>query len=44
MATGVANPGHTAAPAGSISTPVDQIASVQVVSADDGQVLLERSL
>jgi anti-sigma factor RsiW len=44
MATWEANPGHTAAPAGSISTPVDQIASVQVVSADDGQVLLERSL
>jgi anti-sigma factor RsiW len=44
MATWVANPGHTATPAGSISTPVDQIASVQVVSADDGQVLLVRSL
>jgi anti-sigma factor RsiW len=44
MATWVANPGHTATPAGSISTPVDQIASVQVVSADNGQVLLERSL
>jgi anti-sigma factor RsiW len=44
MATWVANPGHTAAPAGSISTPVDQIASVQVVSAEHGQVLLERSL
>jgi anti-sigma factor RsiW len=44
MATWVANPGHTASPAGSISTPADQIASVQVVSADDGQVLLERSL
>jgi anti-sigma factor RsiW len=44
MATWVANPGHTAAPVGSISTPVDQIASVQVVSADGGQVLLERSL
>ena len=43
-ATWVANPGHTATPAGSISTPVDQIASVQVVSADGGQVLLERSL
>ncbi|SPM32807.1 membrane protein [Mycobacterium rhizamassiliense] len=43
-ATWVANPGHTATPAGSISMPVDQIASVQVVSADDGQVLLERSL
>jgi anti-sigma factor RsiW len=44
LATWVANPGHTATPAGSISTPVDQIASVQVVSADNGQVLLERSL
>jgi anti-sigma factor RsiW len=44
LATWVANPGHTAAPAGSISTPVGQIASVQVVSADSGQVLLERSL
>ncbi len=44
MATWVANPGHTATPAGSISTPVDQIASVQVVSADNGEVLLERSL
>jgi anti-sigma factor RsiW len=44
LATWVANPGHTATPAGSISTPVDQIASVQVVSADSGQVLLERSL
>jgi hypothetical protein len=44
MATWVANPGHTATPAGSISTPVDQIASVQVVSADEGEVLLERSL
>jgi hypothetical protein len=44
MATWVANPGHTATPAGSNSTPVDQIASVQVISADDGRVLLERSL
>jgi anti-sigma factor RsiW len=44
MATWVANPGHTATPAGSISTPADEIASVQVVSADDGQVLLQRSL
>jgi anti-sigma factor RsiW len=42
-ATWVANPGHTATPAASIATPVDQIASVQVVSADSGQVLLERS-
>jgi anti-sigma factor RsiW len=44
LATWVAEPGHTATPAGSISTPVDQIASVQVVSADNGEVLLQRSL
>ena len=44
LATWVAEPGHTAMPAGSISTPVDQIAAVQVVSADNGQVLLQRSL
>jgi anti-sigma factor RsiW len=44
MATWVAIPGRTAMPAGSNSTRVDQIASVQVVSADDGRVLLERSL
>jgi anti-sigma factor RsiW len=44
LATWVAEPGHTATPAGSISTPVDQIASVQVVSADNGKVLLERTL
>jgi len=44
LATWVAEPGHTATPAGSISTPTDQIAAVQVVSADDGNVLLERTL
>lgn len=44
LATWVAEPGHTATPAGSISTPSDQIASVQVVSAVDGKVLLERTL
>ena len=44
LATWVAEPGHTATPAGSISTPIDQIAAVQVVSADNGQVLLQRSL
>jgi anti-sigma factor RsiW len=44
LATWVAEPGHTATPAGSISTPADRIAAVQVVSADDGRVLLERSL
>ena len=40
LATWTAEPGHTATPAGSISTPVDQIAAVQVVAADNGQVLL----
>jgi anti-sigma factor RsiW len=44
LATWVADPGHTASPAGSISTPVNQIAAVQVISADNGNVLLERSL
>lgn len=44
LATWVAEPGHTATPAGSISTPSDQIAAVQVVAADNGKVLLERSL
>lgn len=44
LATWVAEPGHTATPVGSISTPVDQISAVQVVSADTGQVLLQRSL
>ncbi|OBK15244.1 anti-sigma factor family protein [Mycobacterium asiaticum] len=44
LATWVQNPGHATTPAGSISTPVDQIASVQVISAEDGQVLLERRL
>jgi anti-sigma factor RsiW len=44
LATWVADPGHTATPAGSISTPANQIAAVQVVSADTGEVLLQRSL
>lgn len=44
LATWTAEPGHTATPAGSISTPVDQIAAIQVVAADSGQVLLQRSL
>lgn len=44
LATWVAVPGHTANPAGAISTPVDQIAAVQVVAADSGTVLLQRSL
>lgn len=44
LATWVAEPGRSATPAGSISTPMQQIAAVQVVAADSGQVLLERSL
>lgn len=44
LATWVADPGHTATPAASISMPVSQIAAIQVVSADNGQVLLQRSL
>jgi len=44
LATWVAIPGHTATPTGSISTPVDQIAAVQVVLADNGQVMLQRSI
>ena len=44
LAIWVANPGEAATPAGSTSTRVEQIASVQVVSADNDQVLLERSL
>ncbi len=44
LATWTADPGHTASPAGSISTPVNQISSVQVVLADDDRVLLARSL
>lgn len=44
LATWVAEPGHMATPAGSTSMPVDQIAAVQVVSANTGQVLLQHSL
>lgn len=44
LATWVAVPGHTATPTGSISTPADQIASVQVVAADNGKVLLQREM
>ena len=44
LATWVAEPGHTATPAGSISTPVNEIAAVQIVAADSGEVLLQRSL
>lgn len=44
LATWMAEPGHTAMPAGSTSMPVNQIAAVQVVLADNDKVLLQRSL
>jgi anti-sigma factor RsiW len=44
LATWVAIPGHTATPSGSISTPVNQIAAVQVVLVDNGHVMLQRSI
>ena len=44
LATWVAIPGYTAMPTGSISTPINRIAAVQVVFADNSQVLLQRSV
>ncbi len=44
LATWLAEPGHTATPAGSISIPADQIAAVQVILVDNDKVLLQRSL
>ncbi|HUO40373.1 MAG TPA: zf-HC2 domain-containing protein [Mycobacterium sp.] len=44
LATWVALTGVTATPVGSTSMPMDQIAAVQVVSLDNGEVLLQRSL
>ena len=44
LATWMARAGATASPSGSTSMPVDQIAAVQVVSADTGDVLLQRGL
>jgi hypothetical protein len=44
LATWVALPEHTATPTGSISTPVNQIAAVQVHLADNGQVMMQRSV
>jgi hypothetical protein len=43
LVTWVALIGVTAAPGGSTSMPIGQIAAVQVVSADAGDVLLQRS-
>ena len=44
LATWMALDGVTATPTGSTSVPIDDIAAVQVVSADTGDVLLQRSL
>ncbi|MGY4712937.1 anti-sigma factor family protein [Mycolicibacterium sp. CBM1] len=44
LATWMAHDGATASPTGSTSMPIEKIAAVQVVSADTGDVLLQRSL
>jgi Putative zinc-finger len=44
LATWVALTGVPATPGGSTSMPIDQIASVQIVSADTGDVLMQRDL
>jgi hypothetical protein len=44
VATWVALTGVTASPAGSTSMPIEQIAAVQVVSLENGNVLLQRTL
>lgn len=44
LATWVALTGVPARPSGSTSMPINQIAAVQIVSADDGHVLVQRDL
>ncbi|TGD85717.1 zf-HC2 domain-containing protein [Mycolicibacterium sp. CH28] len=44
LATWMAHDGSTASPTGSTSMPMEKIAAVQVVSADTGDVLLQRNL
>lgn len=44
LATWMAREGESASPTGSTSMPMEKIASVQVVKADTGDILLERSL
>ena len=44
VATWVALDGTTATPRGHTSMPVEQIAAIRVVSADTGQVYLQRNL
>jgi hypothetical protein len=43
LSTWIARPGIVASTAGDTSLPVDQIASVQVVSADTGVIFLQTS-
>jgi len=44
LATWMGLPGATALPSGNTPTPIDEIGAVQLVSADTGEVLLERNL
>jgi hypothetical protein len=44
LATWIAVKGVHATPAGSTATPIDQIATVEIVAADTGDVLLQRTL
>jgi hypothetical protein len=44
LATWIAVKGVHATPAGSTARPIDQIATVEIVAADTGNVLLERNL
>lgn len=44
LATWLAVPGATARPNGNTPTPIDQIAAVQIVATDSGDVLLQRAL
>jgi anti-sigma factor RsiW len=44
LATWMALKGAIATPGGSTAMPIDQIATVQIISADTGNVLLQRSL
>jgi hypothetical protein len=44
IATWLGLSGATALPSGNTPLPIEEIASVQLVSADDGKVLLERNL
>jgi hypothetical protein len=44
LATWMAVKGVDATPAGSTAKPIDQIATVEIVAADTGDVLLQRTL